>query len=60
MTMVNGVAPKSSLSQTVKKIEGYVAANNTAKACKELKTFIKRATWGRTRRRGSARPRRPR
>jgi hypothetical protein len=25
----------------VKKIQAYVAANNTAKACKELKAFIK-------------------
>ena len=40
-TSVNAVAPKSSLSKTVEKIQGYVAANNTAKACKELKTFIK-------------------
>jgi ribosomal protein S20 len=38
---VNGDAPKSALSKTVKKIEGYVAANDIANACNELKAFIK-------------------
>jgi hypothetical protein len=40
-TAVDAVAPKSSLAKQVKKIDGYIAANNTAKACKELKSFIK-------------------
>ena len=35
------LGPKSSLSKQVNKIAGYIAANNTAKACKELKSFIK-------------------
>jgi hypothetical protein len=39
----DAVAPKSSLSKQVKRIDAYVAANNTAKACKELKSLIKNA-----------------
>jgi hypothetical protein len=38
---VDALAPKSSLSKQVKKIQGYAAANDIAKACKELKAFIR-------------------
>jgi hypothetical protein len=38
---VAGVGPDKNLGKQVKKIQGYVAANNIAKACKELKAFVK-------------------
>jgi hypothetical protein len=39
---VTGVGQDKNLGKQVKKIEGYVATDNTAKACKELKSFIKK------------------
>jgi hypothetical protein len=38
---VAGVGPEKNLGKQVKKIERYVAAHDTAHACKQLKAFIK-------------------
>jgi hypothetical protein len=38
---VAGIGPDKVLGKQVKKIEAYIAANDIAKACKQLKAFIK-------------------